>query len=92
MMGRKRSDGLAHEVFQLLRRDDGHAWPPGHQMVDDLEKAAGAEAHGERAVRLVAPALRRMEEKARASGAAEGEKRSITSCGASWNTPNERSA
>ena len=92
MMGVEGGDRFAHEVLQRLRREDGHAGPPGHQVMDDLEKAAGAEAHDQRTVRLVARGLRRMEEKGAGVRRGGGGKRSTTSCGSSWNTPNERSA
>ena len=85
-------DEFAHRVFQPLWRDDGHARPPGHQVMRDLPKSAGAEAHRQRSIRLVAKLWVGWNRKARASGAAEGAKRSTISSGSSWNTPNECSA
>jgi len=60
MDGRDEPRILSSSAFRCDNRD---ARPPGHQVMGDLQHSAGAEAHRQRAVRLVAQGLGRMEEK-----------------------------
>jgi len=54
IMGMDGRDQLPHPVLKRLRRDNRDARPPGHQVMGYLQHSAGAEAHRQRAVRLVA--------------------------------------
>ena len=72
MVGVKGADHFLHELSQRLRRDDGHLRPPGHQVMRHLQKSAGAEAHRQRAVRLVGEVLRRMEQEGAGVGRGGG--------------------